>query len=156
MPAIIKPAWVAVTDIVPLRHRILREGLPPITAHFKGDDDLHTHHAGLFLTDPDNAIENKLVCCASFMLAPLESVPAWQLRGMATEPAVQGRGLGTQLLQWVEGELEQRPEYAYVGMMWCNARESALGFYEKNGWRRVSDMFVIATAGPHYKMTKDL
>ncbi len=39
-------------------------------------------------------------------------------------------------------------------MWWCNARSTAIRFYEKNGWRIVSDEFIIEKYGPHRRMVK--
>jgi GNAT superfamily N-acetyltransferase len=142
--------------IIDLRHRILRAGLPIKTAHFEGDEEPHTTHYAAFVTHEGGKPTGKPICCASFMLNMYDRVPAWQLRGMATESVYQGQGVGRQLLEVAQRELGSHPEYAYVEMMWCNAREPAVKFYEKNGWKRRSDVFDIPTAGPHVKMTKDI
>ncbi len=147
---------VTVHRILDLRHRILRAGLPIETARFEGDLGPHTTHYAAFHRDDDKKPIGRPICCASFMLNPYDKIPAWQLRGMATEQDYQGRGVGEQLLATAIKELGSHPEYAYVEMMWCNAREPAVRFYEKNGWKRVSDVFDIQTAGPHIKMTKDI
>ncbi len=147
---------VTVDRILDLRHRILRSGLPIETAQFEGDEGPHTTHYAAFVRDGDGKPTGRPICCASFMLNMYGKVPAWQLRGMATEQAYQGRGVGKQLLDTAQRELSSHPEYAYVEMMWCNAREPAVRFYEKNGWKRVSKVFDIPTAGPHIKMTKDI
>ncbi len=147
---------VTLDRIIDLRHRILRAGLPLNTAHFDDDGKEHTTHYAAFLNNDEGKPSGRPICCATFILNPYDSVPAWQLRGMATEVAYQGRGVGKQLLETAQRELASHPEYAYVEMMWCNAREPAAKFYEKNGWRRVSDVFDIPTAGPHIKMTKDI
>lgn len=156
-PGLIYINTVAVDRIVPLRHEVLRAGLPIMTARFEGDKDKHTLHFGLFLADEAGEPVGDPVGCASLMLNMYNNeVPAWQLRGMATATAYQGRGLGKQLLQWIEKYLSGCFEYARVEMMWCNARATAIGFYEQNGWQRVSDVFEVPTAGPHYKMIKDI
>jgi ribosomal protein S18 acetylase RimI-like enzyme len=38
--------------------------------------------------------------------------------------------------------------------LWCNAREPAVGFYRRMGWRVISERFHIETAGPHFKMSR--
>ena len=43
-----------------------------------------------------------------------------------------------------------------VRLFWCNARVPALRFYQRHGWRIVSDQFDIPTAGPHRKLVKRL
>jgi GNAT superfamily N-acetyltransferase len=144
---------VSVDQIIDLRHRVLRIGLPIERAKFEGDDDLDTHHIAAF-PSPDEEIP---IGCASFMLTLYNRIPAWQLRGMATEQAYRGQGIGKQILESAKEELVgSEYQYARVEMMWCNARVPAIQFYENNGWKRVSDVFDIPTAGPHIKMTKDI
>jgi predicted GNAT family N-acyltransferase len=138
--------------IIDLRHRVLRTGQSVDTAHFEGDDDPNTSHYAAFLTEGDS----NPVCCASFMLQPYKRIPAWQLRGMATEEACRGQGIGRQILEAARKELGSTPEFAYVEMMWCKARKDALRFYLKNGWKTVSDAFDDRTFGPHYFMTRDM
>ncbi|MGN6368146.1 MAG: GNAT family N-acetyltransferase, partial [Phycisphaerae bacterium] len=77
---------------------------------------------------------------------------AYQLRGMATGESVRGRGVGRELLAAAEGFVRG----AGVGVMWCNARVPAVGFYEKGGWTVVSGEFEIPTAGPHVRMERKL
>src|SRR5579862_4850490 len=88
----ISPA--AVAEIIPLRHRILRAGLPIEAADFDGDDAPTTLHAAVF--DASNVIS-----CASLMLDQWQSKTAWRLRGMATEENWRGRGVGAALLQYL-------------------------------------------------------
>jgi GNAT superfamily N-acetyltransferase len=130
-------------EIMALRHAVLRAGMPRAAADFDGDDEPATIHVGAFL--PDGAVAG----CASAMRRPFEDRPAYQLRGMATRPDLVGRGIGTRVLRFVEQALA--PEF-----LWCNARAPAVDFYRRAGWRVVSDVFDIPTAGPHYRMTRDL
>jgi GNAT superfamily N-acetyltransferase len=72
-----------------------------------------------------------------------------QLRGMAVDPAVQGLGVGRLLL---DAALE-RLRAAGVGRVWCNARDTAVPFYERLGWRVTGPGFVHAESGlPHHPM----
>ena len=140
-----------IEKILQLRHDVLRAGLPFETAHFDGDEDPDTWHIGSFLVDDYGNQTGDALCCASYMLNEWEGKPAWQLRGMATKPALQGYGLGKQLVGAAEKLIgASSPVHAF----WCNAREPAVGFYEKQGWKIVSDVFEIPTAGPHRKMVK--
>ena len=143
---------VIVDEIIDLRHRMLREGLPIETASFPGDNDPATHHFAVYLSYGGENIGSP-IGCASFMWSPLGQEPAWQLRGMATETAYQGRGLGNRLLDCAEETLAQLSQ---VRTFWCNARASAVKFYEKNGWSCVSEVFDIPSAGPHREMVKRL
>jgi GNAT superfamily N-acetyltransferase len=136
---------VPVTDVIPLRHTILRAGLPIETASFDGDNEPTTTH---FAAYHGQAI----VGCATVLRRPWESRPAWQVRGMAVIAQHRRGGVGRALLDAVERHvIEQSPTF-----MWCNARSPAVGFYKRLGWRIASEEFEIATAGPHFKMTREL
>ena len=142
---------VSIEQIVGLRHRILRAGLPAEAARFPGDDDAATWHFGLFYPWPnDNA---PVVTCASFMLNSYKDEPAWQLRGMATDNPHQGQGFGGKLLECAEKSILRHSD---VRLFWCNARVPAISFYKRQGWIADSDVFDIPTAGPHRKMFKNL
>ena len=101
---------VPVDDILSLRHRLLRAGLPPESAQFKGDDNLSTWHIALFHPTPleDNT---PLVCCASFMFNSYKSEPAWQLRG-----DVHGTASPGLRLRWLVVEDCRRSTY----LRFCN------------------------------------
>jgi predicted GNAT family N-acyltransferase len=134
----------ALDEILPLRHRILREGLPVETAHFPGDEAPTSIHLGAFTQS------GKCVACATLHLNEYDHEPAYQLRGMAVDPTYQRQQLGSQLLAEIESMTGE------VKKLWCNARTPATAFYKKHGWRIVSDEFHIPTAGPHFKMFKRL
>ena len=136
-----------VEELVDLRHVVLRHGLPREAAMFDGDDAPATRHYGAF--DGGRAVG-----CATLMLNQWEGEPAWQVRGMATDPRLRSRGLGAALLAMAEAELVN--EGSSVRLLWCNARVPARRFYEKLGWDVRGEPFDIPTAGPHVKMTKRL
>jgi GNAT superfamily N-acetyltransferase len=131
-------------EVVPLRHEVLRPGLPRDTAIFVGDHDATTKHFGAFLGA-------QIVCCASLMKSEWEGKPARQLRGMATAPGLTGAGLGATLLRTVDAYALANPP----ALLWCNARLSAVGFYKKQGWIVRSEEFMIEAVGPHHRMVKD-
>ena len=145
----IRPA--AASEVVDLRHAVLRAGLPRETAIFAGDDLPTTRH--FVATAPP---EDRIVGCVTILQSLWETQPAWQLRGMAIEPTLQRAGVGSKLLasveQFVTGERSSPTPPAHL--LWCNARVPASGFYVKHGWRIVSDVFDIPSAGPHLKMLK--
>ena len=136
---------VPASDVLPLRHAELRAGLPRASADFDGDADATTWHFGASLA----VAPREIVGCASFMLHPHGSEPAHQLRGMATRRDLVHGGIGTALLRHAIAELANATS---VRLFWCNARIVATGFYERLGWRIVSDVFDVPTAGPHYVM----
>ncbi len=120
-----------------LRHQVLRVGRPRQTAVFPGDE-LARHWVGL--------LEGRIVAVLSVFRAdfPDGPGPALQLRGMAVAPGLQGQGRGGVLLEGVQSELGCA--------LWCNARERAVSFYERHGWRVVSEPFDIPGVGAHRRM----
>ena len=132
-------------DVIDLRHAILRAGLARETAVFPGDDDPVTRHYGAFE-------EDRLIGCVTLHPSTWRENPAWQLRGMAVDNTLQTRGVGKALIDFLEADIRD----SHTLQMWCNARVPAAKFYEKMGWRIVSEVFEIPTAGPHVKMTKRL
>ena len=130
-------------EILPLREAVIIAGTnrPP---EFPGDRDSPTIHFGAFMGD-DN------VCCASFMLNEWSGEPAYQLRGMATRPDLQGRGIGAAMLAEAERYIASNTD---VRQFWCNARVPAVAFYRKAGWDVASDVFEVANVGPHQEMCK--
>jgi GNAT superfamily N-acetyltransferase len=141
MPSGVSVVVVAVERILALRHRVLRQGLPADSARFPGDLDPGTVHLAALAGE-------EVVGCASYLPSPYAGEPAWQLRGMATAEAWRGRGVGGLLLAGGERHLAGDP----IGLRWCNARVSAIGFYERHGWTVDSEEFAIPSAGPHRRM----
>jgi GNAT superfamily N-acetyltransferase len=131
--------------LVPLRHAVLRQGMPVESARFPGDLDADTFHVGGF-------IGVRLVGCATFMRKPLDGQDAYQLRGMATDAEFRGQGIGAQVL----AEGERLVARKGVELLWCNARKIAIPFYQKCGWVVISEEFMIEIFGPHKKMRKQL
>ena len=136
---------ISVDELIDLRHAVLREGLPRETAIFEGDSNPEARHYGVIDA-------GRLVACVTLHRSRWQDEPAWQLRGMAVAPGYQSRGIGREMIQFIERELIDDS----VRLLWCNARVPAAGFYQKMGWQIVSDIFEIPTAGPHYRMFKRL
>jgi GNAT superfamily N-acetyltransferase len=138
------------SEILPLRQRVLRIGFDIEQAKFPGDENPTTLHAAVF--DHANAIS-----CATLMLDPWDDQPAWRLRGMTTDSGWQSRGIGTALLQYlIDWAITDPPIFQPISIFWCNARVPAIAFYERLGWTVASDEFVFPTAGPHRKMVRRL
>ncbi len=126
-----------------LRQTILRPGLPLEAARFDGDDEPTTVHYAAFL-------KGQCVGCATFWAQAHDGRPARQLRGMATATDRQRHGIGTCLLAFALADLSVGTAGS---LFWCNARVSATGFYERQGWRIIRGPFHIPSVGPHYLMT---
>lgn len=132
----------ALEEILSLRQRVLRKNLPELSPRFDGDELPSTRHFGTFL-------EDRAVACLTVLVSLWEKEPAYQLRGMAVDPSLKQSGLGRNLLEFAVKEMHRESD---VRLWWCNARVSALGFYEKLGWKIVSEEFDIPRIGPHRKM----
>jgi GNAT superfamily N-acetyltransferase len=133
------------SEIIDLRHRVLRAGLPRVEAIFPGDEIPTNYHFAAF----EASTGSPALCCATFHLNSWEDHPAWQLRGMATEPTWAGRGLGRGVMDLAVTTIRAASP---VKFFWCNARLIAVPFYQKLGWQIASELFEIPTAGPHHQM----
>lgn len=76
----------------------------------------------------------------------------WRLRGMASEPALQGQGVGGRVLEFGIGEIARRlaARGAAAATLWCNGRTGAQQFYERHGFQAVGEVFETPGTGPHY------
>jgi len=133
----------------PPRHRNLRHGFPFHRAiypevDFRGD----TVH---FLL----RCSGRPVGCATLMVepsppdagGPYAGGPAHglRLRGMAVDPAYQGRGFGRLLMEACQQEAQRQG----TGL-WCNARIGAIPHYLACGYQRVGQEFDMPGIGAHY------
>ncbi len=125
---------VPVEVVLPLRHTILRAGRPPESAHAKEDGQTETRHFAAFAG-------SRVVGAVSQFP---ENTPlaagrrAEHLRGMAVDPAWQGRGVGRALMRAVADLARARG----AEVLWANGRDTALGFYTNIGFRVTGDGFV--------------
>lgn len=124
-----------------LRGRVLRAGMPPEASQFPHDSQ--SRHWGWVVGGRILS-----VVTAHPEASPLfDAASQWRIRGMATEPAHQGEGLGgkvlVEVLAWAKRERI---------FLWCNARVKAIPFYERHGFATVGELFDIPTAGLHKVM----
>jgi len=121
-----------------LRFRVLRQplGMPRATIGF-ADEENAVH---LIAVD-----EGALVGCVLFDFA------SGRLRAMAVEPALQGTGIGAQLVTGLEAELKKLG----VQTISLHARDTAIGFYEKLGYSIEGAPFTEVGI-PHHNMVKML
>ena len=135
-------------DTYSIRNQMLRPGLPESTCHFEGDHDELTLHLGAY-------IDNQLASVASFYLQCNSSFCQeyqMQLRGMATLPQYQAKGLSSALLRTAFPLIKKN----HINVLWCNARSGAVGFYQKSDFEKIGSEFNINGVGPHFLMFKQI
>ena len=77
-----------------------------------------------------------------------EARAPWQLRGMATDPAMRGTGAGRALI----AEGLARVAARGGDLVWCDARMAAVGFYERLGFAVVTGPYDKPEGGSHLGM----
>ena len=131
-----------------LRGAVLRPNGGEIT--WAGDEDPATFHLAA------RADDGRVVGVVRFSPAPCPWRPLakapWQLRGMATEAAVRGSGAGRALVEEGIARLADRG----ADVLWCDARVTAAGFYERMGFAVVTEEYDKPGIGPHLGMLVDL
>ncbi|MBF0542876.1 MAG: GNAT family N-acetyltransferase [Candidatus Riflebacteria bacterium] len=144
----------ALPMILGVRTKILRPGRPIDDARFPGDNIHGTIHFAAF--------EGRFVIgCVTLVPSELDGMKAFQLRGMAVDDESQGSGIGRGLLSFSEETLKKKQLESFHDcsceiILWCNARLSAVGFYQKFGWITISEIFEIEKVGPHRRMVRKI
>jgi len=119
---------------IPLRQSVLWPMKPPEHCHVEGDHD--ALHFGAFTND-------ELVCVASVYLNSDKA----RLRKFATKAGYQNQGIGSRMLKFVIRSLES----SGTRVFWCDARESAVSFYQRFGMQTYGERFYKEDV-PYFKM----
>ena len=127
--------------MVALRDEILRK---PIGLQFS-NEDLAKDELDLLLAAFDD--DEILACC---ILSEINATTI-RLRQMAVKRNQQGKGVGHSVIIFAENLARDR---GYKRLM-MHARESAIGFYEKQGYNAIGERFFEVTL-PHFEMEKKL
>ena len=177
-PTDVRTAVVPLEDIFALRRDVLRPGGPEESARFPEDADPDVFHIAACRAGPAAGAQSPaagpgaapgrpVLACITFFPDPLPAgaarvagLPAdgpaarsaYRFRGMAAAPEVRGQGFGHAVLEAGLAELRRRG----VHVVWCNGRTPATPFYERQGFTRVGEEFVLEPAGPHYVFVRDL
>jgi ribosomal protein S18 acetylase RimI-like enzyme len=129
------------SKMIALRHTLLRK---PLGLSFS-DEELEAEANDILIGCFD---DDKMEGCCLLT----ESKPGiLRLRQMAVVSGLQGKGIGKVLLQFAENIARDRG-YERIVM---HARKTAIGFYEKLGYKVTSTEFEEVTI-PHYVMEKSL
>lgn len=112
-------------ELLPLRRAVLRPGQEVRASEYDRSPGIR-HVVAVDGTE--------VVGCASIYPSPYEGEPAaWQLRGMAVAPGLQGTGIGARVLLLAIDIARA----AGGSLLWANARVTALGFYERLGFEAI-------------------
>jgi GNAT superfamily N-acetyltransferase len=123
----------------PLRLTVLRSDTPSNVVTFAEDDLPGTVHLGV-------RDRSAIVAISTWIPRAYRDEPAVQLRGMATEPSLQGQGVGALLL----ASGCQRAAIV-APLVWARARDTALEFYLRHGFAVDGEGFIDEhTQKPHH------
>ncbi len=131
-----------------IRHRVLRQNQPFDTCKLATDNIAGTFHLGAFLDDV-------LISIATFCPEKQQAFTAerqMRLRAMATLDQYRMRGAGSAIINYAESVLKEDG----IEILWCNARASAQGYYDKLGFKTDGEVFDYPPIGPHIVMYKVL
>ena len=129
-----------------LRAAVLRPDGGAIT--WAGDEDPATFHLAAHGSD-------RIVGVVRFSPAPCpwqEASAPWQLRGMATDADLRGTGVGRAMI--TDGLV--RVAARGGDLVWCHARVTAAGFYERMGFAAVTSEYDRPGVGLHVGMTRSI
>ncbi len=128
-------------QMVKLRNDILRQ---PLGLSFT-EDELAREKEDILIGAFDD--DEMLACC---LLTRTDSSSV-RLRQMAVQNNLQGKGIGASMMNFAETIARDKGFKKMV----MHARKTALGFYEKLGYKVVGDEFTEVTI-PHFVMEKSL
>jgi ribosomal protein S18 acetylase RimI-like enzyme len=131
--------YITPMQTLPLRSKVLRNGLELEKCIFPTDDIEDGFHLGFFTGEEITSI-------ATFFW---EDYPEHAVGGVRL-PDHAGKGQGAAIIKFASNELSSQ-NASYI---WCNARKIAIGFYKKLGFEIISDEFDIPGIGPHFNMIK--
>ena len=128
-------------DLIQLRYSILREPVGLIFTEEELKKEVDNIHIASFEDDI------LLGCC---MLTHVDN-ETLQLRQMAVKNNLQGKGIGASIMSFAENIARDRGFKKIV----MHARDTAVGFYEKFGYKSKGDPFMEVKL-PHIIMEKNL
>jgi predicted GNAT family N-acyltransferase len=128
-------------QMVNLRNEILRK---PLGLSFT-PEELAKEKEDILIGAFDD--EDMLACC---MLTKAEN-HCLRVRQMAVQNNLQGKGIGASMMNFAEIVARDKGYKKLV----MHARVTAVGFYEKLGYKVVGDQFIEVTI-PHHIMEKNL
>lgn len=123
---------------LPVRHQVLWPTESPDFCKVEADDS--AMHYGYF-------VKQQLVAVASIYIDGEKA----RLRKFATLKEYQSQGIGAQLVAHILTDLAA----ARVNVFWCDARATAVGFYQRCGLKIDGELFYKSDVA-YYKMSRDI
>lgn len=133
-------------EMVKLRDEVLRKPLGLTFSEEYLQQEINDILIGAFQKDENN--NTSLAGCC--ILSPF-SEDTVQLRQMAVSPALQGKGVGRDIILFAEKSATENGFH----ILMMHARKTAAGFYEKLGYETDGEEFTEVGI-PHYEMRKKL
>ena len=130
---------IELSQTLPIRRQVLWPDRSPSGIVYPEDSGADTFHLGAF----DDSGE-----LLGIVTLYHDSDTTWRLRGMGVLPDNQGHGIGARLVDASIGELRT---LGATGV-WCNARLTVTGFYQRMGWKIEGGEFEIPGVGGHFVM----
>lgn len=128
-------------EVLALRQEVLRK---PLGLNLYEEDLSAELDAQIFIYQ----LDNKVVACLLALPVDVDSI---RLKQMAVSDQCQGKGIGNKLMQAAETFARTKG----FEKIYFHARETAIPFYEKLGYKILSDTFEEVGI-PHKKMGKTL
>ena len=122
-------------ETIALRHAVLWPNKDPKFCYVEGDES--AWHFGAFLQEDMVSVASIYPECSSA-----------RLRKFATSPEYQKKGIGSKMIIHILSELRAKN----IEQLWCDARESAMGFYERFGMKPDCDRFYKGDV-PYFRMS---
>ncbi|MFN3875779.1 MAG: GNAT family N-acetyltransferase [Flavobacteriales bacterium] len=135
---------IQVEEAYPLRLSVLRPGGSLKDVQWPHDLDAEAFHLGA----ENGAGLIAIGSCYPERHKGIKGTRQFRLRGMATHPDHRGRGAGGLIVRHALELIRQRG----AQLVWCNAREKALPFYEREGFKPHGDPFELPGIGMHQVM----
>ena len=125
-----------------LRYEILRKPWNQPEHSTKDEWEDNSIHV-LMLNDKEEAIATGRL--------QLNNEAEGQIRSMAVRRDVQGQGLGSAIVNYIEQKVIEKKLTCII----LDARENAVAFYEKHGYHIIGDSYLLFGVIKHYRMKKD-
>jgi len=125
-----------------LRWRILRAPWKQPKGSEQDDEEGRSHHI--------MAMENDLLIGVARLQFPEQNIA--QLRYMAIDRRYQNKGIGREIVAYMEDIARKNNAEQLI----LHARNNALGFYEKLGYKITEKSYLLFNSIQHYKMRKEL